>query len=146
MWGGYFFKNNVKKCDFASFCVMRTKDVLAVYIFLPSCLILWSMCGKIIFSYRSEAGGIHAMKNFMNAMYALNIVLQSFWTLLMPIGLAVFLGWILTEKCGFGQYVFVILILLGVVIGMISMVKFLLSALAGLERLENEQKNHKKNK
>lgn len=86
------------------------------------------------------------MKNFMNTMYALNIAMQSFWTLLMPIGIAVFLGWILTEKCGVGNYVFVILILLGVFIGFVSMVKFLLSALAGLERLENEQKNNKKNK
>ena len=86
------------------------------------------------------------MKNFMNAMYALNIVIQSFWTLLMPIGIAIFLGWVLTEKCGVGNYIFVILILLGVALGIISMVKFLLSALAGLERLENEQKNNKKNK
>lgn len=81
------------------------------------------------------------MKNFMNAMYALNIVIQSFWSLLMPIGLAVLLGWLLTEKLGLEAYVFVILILLGVAVGIVSMVKFLLSALAGLERLENEQKN-----
>lgn len=83
------------------------------------------------------------MKNFMNSMYALNIALQSFWTLLMPIGFSIFLGWLLTAKLGLGNYVFVILILLGVAIGMISMVRFLLSALAGLERLENEQKNKK---
>ena len=84
------------------------------------------------------------MKNFMNSMYALNIVLQSFWSLLMPIGLGILLGWLLTEKLGFGDYVFVILIILGVVIGIFSMIKFLLSALAGLERLEKEQKNKKK--
>ena len=84
------------------------------------------------------------MKNFMNSMYALNIVLQSFWSLLLPIGFGILLGWLLTEKLGFGNYVFVILILLGVVIGMFSMVKFLFSALAGLERLENEQKNKNK--
>ena len=81
------------------------------------------------------------MKNFMNAMYTLNIVIQSFWSLLIPIGLAVLLGWLLTEKLGFGSYIFVILILLGVAVGIVSMVKFLFSALAGLERLENEQKN-----
>ncbi len=83
------------------------------------------------------------MKNFMNSMYALNIVIQSFWSLLMPIGFGVLLGWLLTEKLGFGSYVFVIFILSGVAIGIFSMVKFLLSALAGLERLENEQKNKK---
>ena len=80
------------------------------------------------------------MKNFMNSMYALNIVLQSFWTLLMPIGVGVFFGWLLTEKCGIGNYIFVVFILLGVAVGFFSMIKFLISALAGLERLENEQK------
>ena len=74
-------------------------------------------------------------------MYALNIIMQAFWSLLFPIGGGVFLGWLLAEKLGFGNYVFVILILLGVFTGLISMVRFLISALAGLERLENEQKN-----
>ena len=41
-----------------------------------------------------------------------------------------------------GSYLFVILILLGVFVGMISMIRFLISALAGLERLEKEQKNN----
>ena len=82
------------------------------------------------------------MKKFMNAMYALNIILQSFWSLLFPIGVGVLIGWLLTEKCGMGNYVFVILILLGVFVGLISMIRFLLSALAGLERLEKEQQNN----
>ena len=77
----------------------------------------------------------------MNAMYALNIILQAFWSLLFPIGAGVLAGWLLTEKCDVGNYVFVILILLGVLIGLVSMIRFLLSALAGLERLEKEQQN-----
>ena len=76
----------------------------------------------------------------MNAMYAFNIVLQAFWTLLFPIGGGLFLGWLLTEKCGMGSYIFVILILLGALTGIVSMIRFLLSALAGLERLEKEQR------
>ena len=80
------------------------------------------------------------MKRFMNTMYAFNIVLQAFWTLLFPIGGGLFLGWLLTEKCGMEDYVFVILILFGVLLGFVSMIRFLLSALAGLERLEKEQK------
>ena len=82
------------------------------------------------------------MKNFMNAMYAMNIILQAFWSLLFPIGGGVLLGWLLVEKCGMGSYLFVILILLGVFVGMISMIRFLISALTGLERLEKEQKNN----
>lgn len=81
------------------------------------------------------------MRRFMNTMYAMNIILQAFWSLLFPIGGGVLLGWLLTEKCGMGSYVFVILILLGVFTGLVSMVRFLISALAGLERLEREQQN-----
>lgn len=80
------------------------------------------------------------MKRFMNAMYAFNIILQAFWSLLFPIGAGVFFGWLLTEKCGMGSYIFVILILLGALTGIVSMIRFLLSALAGLERLEKEQR------
>ena len=76
----------------------------------------------------------------MNAMYAFNIILQAFWSLLFPIGACVFFGWLLTEKCGMGSYIFVILILLGAFAGIVSMIRFLLSALAGLERLEKEQR------
>jgi len=82
----------------------------------------------------------YAVKNFMNAMYAFNIILQAFWSLLFPIGAGLLLGWLLTEKCGMGDYVFVILILLGVLVGLVSMLRFLMSALAGLERLEKEQR------
>ena len=81
------------------------------------------------------------MRRFMNTMYAMNIILQAFWSLLFPIGIGVLLGWLLTEKCGMESYVFVILILLGVFTGLVSMIRFLISALAGLERLEQEQKN-----
>jgi F0F1-type ATP synthase assembly protein I len=78
----------------------------------------------------------------MNAMYAMNIILQAFWSLLFPIGFGVLLGWLLVEKCGMGRYLFVILIMLGVLVGMVSMIRFLISALAGLERLEKEQQNN----
>ena len=84
----------------------------------------------------------YAVKNFMNAMYAFNIILQAFWSLLFPVGAGLLLGWLLTEKCGMGDYVFVILILLGVLVGLFSMLRFLISALAGLERLEKEQRDN----
>ena len=84
------------------------------------------------------------MKNFMNAMYTFNIILQAFWSLLFPIGAGLLFGWLLTEKCGMGNFIFVILILLGVLVGIVSMIRFLLSALAGLERLEKEQEDKNK--
>ena len=116
--------------------------------FLLKCLILrWEYDKILYYSYPSHARRrFVSVKNFMNSMYALNIVIQSFWSLLVPIGIGVLLGWLCTEKLGLGNYMFVIFILLGVAVGIVSMVKFLFSALAGLERLENEQKQNMKNK
>ncbi len=76
------------------------------------------MClqGSHLKSYRG-----YAMKNFMNAMYAFNIILQAFWSLLFPIGAGVLIGWLLTEKCGMKSYVFVILIVLGALTGIYTL-------------------------
>ncbi len=83
------------------------------------------------------------MKRLMNVMYLINIVVQSFFNLLLPIGLMIFFSWLLTTKLGAGQWIYIVLIMLGVVVGFISMIRFILTAMAGLERLENEQKNKK---
>ncbi len=83
------------------------------------------------------------MKRLMNVMYLINIAVQSFFNLLLPIGLMIFFSWLLTSKLGVGQWIYIVLILLGVVVGFISMIRFILTAMAGLERLENEQKNKK---
>lgn len=83
------------------------------------------------------------MNRLMNVMYVLNIVVQSFFNLLLPIGLMVLFSWLLTEKMNVGQWIYVVLILLGVIVGFISMIRFILTAMAGLERLEKEQKNKK---
>ncbi len=87
------------------------------------------------------------MNSFMNAMQALNIVIQSFFNLLTPIGLSILASWLLVEKAGMGGWIYAVLIILGVAVGFYSMIRFLLAALAGLERLEKEQEERsKKNK
>ena len=79
------------------------------------------------------------MNPFMNAMQALNIIIQSFFNLLTPIGLSILGSWLLVEKAGMDGWVYAVLIILGVAVGFYSMIRFLLSALAGLERLEKER-------
>ena len=79
------------------------------------------------------------MNPFMNAMQALNIIIQSFFDLLTPIGLSILGSWLLVEKAGMDGWVYAVLIILGVAVGFYSMIRFSLSALAGLERLEKEQ-------
>lgn len=88
----------------------------------------------------------YVVNTFMNAMYALNIIIQSFFNLLTPIGLSLLASWLLVEKAGMDGWIYAVLIILGVIIGFYSMIRFLLSAMAGLERLENEQEQKKKRK
>lgn len=84
-------------------------------------------------------------KRFFNALYVLNIISQAIFTLLIPIGLFGAIAWLLNVKCGVDSWIYVLAILLGVLLGFYSMIKFVLSAMAGLERLEKEQNSKNKN-
>ncbi len=83
--------------------------------------------------------GVMGVRSYMNMMQALNIVVQSFFNLLTPIGLALLASWLLVEKAGAPGWLYAALVFLGVGIGFYSMIRFLLVALAALERLEKEQ-------
>ncbi len=89
---------------------------------------------------------VMAINSFMNAMQALNIIIQAFFNLLTPIGLSVLFAWLLSEKAGVGGWIYAVLILLGVLVGFYSMIRFILSAMASLERLEKAQKQKKTRK
>ena len=76
----------------------------------------------------------------ISAMYVLNIIFQSFFNLAFPIGLAILGSWLLVEKSGAPGWIYAPLVIAGVAIGFSSMIKFILSAMRALDRLE-EQKN-----
>lgn len=78
-------------------------------------------------------------RKFFNAMYVFNIAMQAIISLVSPIAVGVLLSWLLTEKAGVGSWIYVVLIILGVISGLFSMVRFTLSSMAGIQRLENEQ-------
>lgn len=78
-------------------------------------------------------------RKFFNAMYVFNIVIQSIISLVSPIAVGILIAWLLTEKAGVGGWIYVVLIILGVISGLFSMVRFTLSSMAGIQRLENEQ-------
>ena len=85
-------------------------------------------------------------KRFVGAMYVLNIVMQSIFTLLTPAALGFFIAWLAISKLSAPQWLYAVLIPVGVISGFISMVKFAISASEGLERMENgnSDKNNKK--
>ena len=113
--------------------------------FYVNCLILSFDYGMIdikLLKFEKMFRG-NAMNRLMNVMYVLNIVVQSFFNLLLPIGAMILLSWLLTEKMNVGQWIYIVLILLGVITGFVSMIRFILVSMAGLERLEKEQNDKK---
>ena len=84
------------------------------------------------------------MNKTYSTLYVVNIVFQSIFTLLWQIFTALVIGWVCVEKLNAPRWVYVPLILVGVVSGLVSMVRFILAAMKSLERIE-EQKRKKKN-
>ncbi|MBO5906642.1 MAG: hypothetical protein J6Q85_00615 [Clostridia bacterium] len=84
-------------------------------------------------------------KRIISAAYTINIIFQAFFTLAMPIGLGLLLSWLLTSYASFPQWTYAILVVLGALTGFYSMIKFVLSAMAGLERLEKQRGASKDN-
>ena len=84
------------------------------------------------------------MKEGYSTFYVINIVSQSIFTLLWQIGVAVFLGWLLVNRFGAPDWAFVPVILVGVGTGLVSMVRFVLTAMKALESLEREKRKKKK--
>lgn len=79
------------------------------------------------------------MKKLFNSLYLLNIIFQAIATLLTPIALGALISYLLTTHAGAPSWIWAPMILLGVFSGLFSMVKFILSATAALERLEKQQ-------
>ena len=84
------------------------------------------------------------MKEGYSAFYVINIVFQSIFTLLWQIGLALLVGWIFVGFVGAPNWIYVPLILLGVATGLVSMVRFIITAMSALERLEEQKRKKKK--
>ena len=99
---------------------------------------------EIINKSQETKGVASVYKRFVNALYVLNILWQALFNLLFPIGLGALGAFLLTKYTEVGGWIWAVLMVLGAFTGLFSMVKFILSAMAGLERLEKEQ-NEKKN-
>ena len=78
-------------------------------------------------------------RKFVSSMYILNILLQSLFNLATPILIMLGLSWVFVTKCGAPAWLYAILGVFGVLVGFVSMIKFILSASESLERLEKER-------
>ena len=77
-------------------------------------------------------------------MYVLNIIAQAIFSLLTPAVLMFCISWLLINKAGAPEWIYAVTISLGIIAGLISMVKFVLAATSALERLEKQNKNNGK--
>ena len=79
------------------------------------------------------------MKEAYSTVYVINVVFQAIFTLLWNIGISLFLGWASVRWLSAPDWIYVPLIIVGVILGFISMVRFILTAMRALDRIEKER-------
>lgn len=81
------------------------------------------------------------MKNELTeGVKVLNLVIQSFLSLILDIFVALGLGWLLVEKLGAPDWAYVPVIIIGALVGVLSMLKFILTATNNMEKIERDKK------
>jgi mannose/fructose/N-acetylgalactosamine-specific phosphotransferase system component IID len=75
----------------------------------------------------------------VSALYVLNIIFQSLFNLLTPALLFFCVAWLFVKRLSAPEWIYAIAIVLGFLIGLVSMVKFIIIAMKNLERLENKK-------
>ena len=82
-------------------------------------------------------------RNLVGALYVLNIIFQALFTLLLS-PLALFLiNYLCVSYLSFPKWSYAISLSVGFIIGLVSMIKFVITASEGLERLEKQRKSKK---
>lgn len=82
-------------------------------------------------------------KKIFSALELLNILFQAFYTLAMPIGIGALAAFLLTKYALFPSWIWAVLLILGVFIGLYTMIKYILTATGGIDR-RNKQENQMK--
>ena len=78
-------------------------------------------------------------KRIVGGLYVLNIIAQAILTLLIPVGLMFLGGWLLVTYCAVPEWIYAVTIPIGVLSGLVSMVRFVIRASEALNRLEAER-------
>lgn len=86
-------------------------------------------------------------KKIVSALYSMNIVMQAIFSLVTPALMLFGVSYLLVRFAGAPIWIHAVSISLGILIGLVSMVRFIISAAENLERLEkNRQSKEKKRK
>ena len=68
------------------------------------------------------------------------MITQSLFSLVTPIGLMLALSYLLATYCGIGGWIYAILVTLGAIVGIYSMISFILHTSSAIEALERQHK------
>jgi F0F1-type ATP synthase assembly protein I len=79
-------------------------------------------------------------RKFVTPIYLLNMTVQALVSLASPIGIGIFSAWLLDKYTEVGPWIYVVLIVLGVLLGLYSMISFILKASRAIEALEKQHK------
>lgn len=69
----------------------------------------------------------------------LNLLWQALYSMALPIGIGALASFLLTKYASAPTWIWAILLTFGTIVGLYSMVKYILSAIASLERMEKQQ-------
>ncbi len=78
-------------------------------------------------------------RKLVSVLYMLNILSQGLFTLVMPAALGFGIGWCAVKYLGAPEWIYAPLLVVGILWGFYSMIKFILTATAGYDRLERQQ-------
>ena len=82
-------------------------------------------------------------KKFINALYVINIVMQAIVTLIIPISIMFGICWLFIKYASAPMWLYAILLPIGAISGFVSMIRFIIRAAEGLERLEKQKNKNK---
>ena len=99
---------------------------------------------KRAFSVLLNEGENVMYKKFISSIYALNIILQAIFTLLTPSALFFLITWLFVSRLDALMWLYAITVPIGVIIGFVSMIKFVIVSMTNLERLDKQNQSKKK--
>lgn len=79
------------------------------------------------------------MRGALNFVYVINIIMQALFTLAFSIGAFFGLAYLSVNVLGGPTWLYVVFIIIGTLTGFVSMIRFVITAMQGYERLEKER-------
>ena len=83
-------------------------------------------------------------RKFVTPIYVLNMLIQSLFTLALPIGAAIGVSYLLVNHASVGGWIYALLVPISAIYGMFSMIRFIISTSRAIEALEKQNAQKRK--